>query len=219
MPGAEWLPGARLNFAEHVLRARDADAVAIRHASELRPLAELTRGELPGRGGADRRGPAGARRGAGRPRRRLSAEHPRGGRGVPRVRLDRRDLVELLAGLRRPERDRPLRADRAARPAGGRRLPLRGQGLRPPRCRAGAGRRAADGRAHGAARLPRSRAAARGPAGADPLAGPARRRRRGDARVRAGAVRSSAVGAVQLGHDGAAEGDRARPRGRSCSRP
>ncbi len=46
MPGAEWLPGARLNFAEHALRARDADAVAIRHASELRPLAEQTRGEL-----------------------------------------------------------------------------------------------------------------------------------------------------------------------------
>jgi len=46
MPGAEWLPGARLNFAEHALRARDRDAVAIRHASEIRPLAEMTRGEL-----------------------------------------------------------------------------------------------------------------------------------------------------------------------------
>jgi len=46
MPGAEWFPGARLNYAEHVLRARDSDAVAISHASELRPLAEMTRGEL-----------------------------------------------------------------------------------------------------------------------------------------------------------------------------
>jgi len=46
MPGAEWLPGARLNYAEHALRTRDSDAVAIRHASELRPLAEITRGEL-----------------------------------------------------------------------------------------------------------------------------------------------------------------------------
>ncbi len=46
MPGAEWLPGARLNYAEHALRVRDSDAVAIRHASELRPLAEITRGEL-----------------------------------------------------------------------------------------------------------------------------------------------------------------------------
>jgi acetoacetyl-CoA synthetase len=46
MPGADWFTGARLNFAEHALRARDADAVAIRHASELRPLAEITRREL-----------------------------------------------------------------------------------------------------------------------------------------------------------------------------
>ena len=46
MPGAEWFPGARLNFAEHVFRSRDPDTVAIRHASELRPLAETTWGEL-----------------------------------------------------------------------------------------------------------------------------------------------------------------------------
>ena len=46
MPGAEWFPGARLNYAEHLLRHRaDAD-VAIRHASELRPLAELTQAAL-----------------------------------------------------------------------------------------------------------------------------------------------------------------------------
>jgi acetoacetyl-CoA synthetase len=48
MPGAEWFPGARLNFAEHVLRPRADGDVAIRHASELRPLAELTQGELRG---------------------------------------------------------------------------------------------------------------------------------------------------------------------------
>ena len=48
MPGAEWLPGARLNYAENTLRARDPDAVAIRHASELRGLGELSRGELAG---------------------------------------------------------------------------------------------------------------------------------------------------------------------------
>ena len=46
MPGAEWFPGAKLNFAEHVLRPRADGDVAIRHASELRPLAELTQGEL-----------------------------------------------------------------------------------------------------------------------------------------------------------------------------
>jgi acetoacetyl-CoA synthetase len=48
MPGAEWFPGARLNFAEHVLRPRADGDVAIRHASELRPLAELTQGCLRG---------------------------------------------------------------------------------------------------------------------------------------------------------------------------
>src|SRR5262245_22398976 len=46
MPGAEWFPGARLNFAEHVFRGRDPDAVAVRHASELRALAETTWGAL-----------------------------------------------------------------------------------------------------------------------------------------------------------------------------
>jgi acetoacetyl-CoA synthetase len=46
MPGAEWFPGARLNFAEHVFRDRDGATVAIRHASEIRPLAETTWAEL-----------------------------------------------------------------------------------------------------------------------------------------------------------------------------
>ena len=43
---AEWFPGARLSFAEHVFRGKPEDRVAIVHASELRPLAELTWGEL-----------------------------------------------------------------------------------------------------------------------------------------------------------------------------
>ncbi len=46
MPGAEWFPGARLNYAEHVFRARDPAAVAVAHASELRPLVETTWGDL-----------------------------------------------------------------------------------------------------------------------------------------------------------------------------
>ncbi|HEX2071280.1 MAG TPA: acetoacetate--CoA ligase [Thermoleophilaceae bacterium] len=46
MPGAEWFAGARLSYAEHVFRERDDAAVAIRHASELRGLSELTWGEL-----------------------------------------------------------------------------------------------------------------------------------------------------------------------------
>lgn len=46
MPGAVWFPGATLNYAEHVFRGRSSDAVAIRHASELRELGEVTWGEL-----------------------------------------------------------------------------------------------------------------------------------------------------------------------------
>jgi acetoacetyl-CoA synthetase len=46
MPGAQWFPGARLNYAEHIFRGRDDGAVAIRHASEQRPLAQMTWGEL-----------------------------------------------------------------------------------------------------------------------------------------------------------------------------
>jgi acetoacetyl-CoA synthetase len=37
MPGAQWFPGARVNYAEHIFRERDDSAVAIRHASEVRP--------------------------------------------------------------------------------------------------------------------------------------------------------------------------------------
>ena len=37
MPGAQWFPGSRISYAEHVFRGKDDDAVAIRHRSELRP--------------------------------------------------------------------------------------------------------------------------------------------------------------------------------------
>jgi acetoacetyl-CoA synthetase len=46
MPGAVWFPGARLNYAQHAFRGKDADEVAIRHASELRELDEWTWGQL-----------------------------------------------------------------------------------------------------------------------------------------------------------------------------
>ena len=46
MPGAEWFPGATVSYPEHVFRDRDPGAVAIRHASELRPLDEWTWGRL-----------------------------------------------------------------------------------------------------------------------------------------------------------------------------
>ena len=46
MPGAEWFPGAELSYAEHVFRAHPGEAIAIVHASELRPQSELRWGEL-----------------------------------------------------------------------------------------------------------------------------------------------------------------------------
>jgi acetoacetyl-CoA synthetase len=52
MPGAAWFPGARLSYAEHVFRGRADGEVAIRHASELRPLGEWTWGDLRARAGA-----------------------------------------------------------------------------------------------------------------------------------------------------------------------
>jgi acetoacetyl-CoA synthetase len=46
MPGAEWFPGARLNYAEHIFCGKSDDEVALRHASELRSPGEWTWGEL-----------------------------------------------------------------------------------------------------------------------------------------------------------------------------
>src|SRR3954468_9615072 len=46
MPGASWFPGARLNYAEHILRDKDDADVAMVARSELRDLHELTWGEV-----------------------------------------------------------------------------------------------------------------------------------------------------------------------------
>jgi len=48
MPGARWFAGARINFAEHVLRneTRAPDAPALLHSSELRPLEQTSWREL-----------------------------------------------------------------------------------------------------------------------------------------------------------------------------
>jgi acetoacetyl-CoA synthetase len=46
MPGAQWFPGATVNFAEHIFRGKDDDALALQHASELRPLASWDWGRL-----------------------------------------------------------------------------------------------------------------------------------------------------------------------------
>jgi acetoacetyl-CoA synthetase len=48
MPGAEWFPGAELNYAEHVLKNAEGRTgePAILHQSEVRPLSEVSWGEL-----------------------------------------------------------------------------------------------------------------------------------------------------------------------------
>ena len=47
MPGAEWFPGARISYAEHVFRGKADDALAILHRSEVRPeLGRWTWGRL-----------------------------------------------------------------------------------------------------------------------------------------------------------------------------
>jgi acetoacetyl-CoA synthetase len=46
MPGARWFEGTALNYAEHVFAGKRDAEPAILHASELRPLAELSWGDL-----------------------------------------------------------------------------------------------------------------------------------------------------------------------------
>jgi acetoacetyl-CoA synthetase len=49
MPGADWFPGARLNYAEHALRHERPNATAVLHLSERRPLATLSWEDLGGK--------------------------------------------------------------------------------------------------------------------------------------------------------------------------
>ncbi|HEY5189751.1 MAG TPA: acetoacetate--CoA ligase [Solirubrobacteraceae bacterium] len=47
MPGAEWFPGARVNYAEHLVGGpQDADRIAVLSRSQTRPARELSFGEL-----------------------------------------------------------------------------------------------------------------------------------------------------------------------------
>jgi acetoacetyl-CoA synthetase len=48
MPGARWFPGARLNYAEHALRAAKSDDVAVVAVSDSRERVEMTWDELRG---------------------------------------------------------------------------------------------------------------------------------------------------------------------------
>ncbi|MDP5034452.1 MAG: AMP-binding protein, partial [Solirubrobacteraceae bacterium] len=46
MPGTDWFPNTSLNFAEHIFRDKDRQALAIVEQSELRLLREISWGEL-----------------------------------------------------------------------------------------------------------------------------------------------------------------------------
>ncbi|HYH60404.1 MAG TPA: acetoacetate--CoA ligase [Solirubrobacterales bacterium] len=46
MPGAEWFPNARLNYAEHIFRDKDPDALAVQHLAEGGTLKRITWVEL-----------------------------------------------------------------------------------------------------------------------------------------------------------------------------
>ena len=127
MPGARFFPDARLNFAENLLRRRDAgDALVFRGEDKVRrrlSWAELQRPRLAPAAGVPR-----PRRRRRRPRRGDAAQHAGDDRRHARDRVARRDLVVLLARFRRARRARPLRPDRAEAVHRLRRLLLRRQG-------------------------------------------------------------------------------------------
>ncbi len=52
MPEAEWFPGARLNYAEHIFRGKGGESLAVQFASEERKLDSWTWGELRSQAGA-----------------------------------------------------------------------------------------------------------------------------------------------------------------------
>ena len=149
MPGAEWFPGAELNFAEHCFRGHDLGEVAIVHESELREMGEWTWQELRTRSAAIA---AGLRALGVQPGDRVAAYLPNVPEAVAAFLACASigaGLVLVLAGLRLAGGDRPLPPDCTARAPGGRRIPLRRPRLRPYRDRAGAASSAAERRAHG----------------------------------------------------------------------
>ena len=126
MPGAEWFPGATAELRRararpprrpgpRRRRARGAGVLA-----DPRPAgADVRRAARAGGPGPCRAGAAGRR--PGRPGGGLPAEHPGDAGGVPRHGEPGGGVGELRAGVRRPQRGRPVRPDRADGAAGDRR--------------------------------------------------------------------------------------------------
>ena len=209
MPGAQWFPGATLNYAEHAVAPRpDAPAdgeVAIIAHSQTRDPIELTWGELRDQVARARNGLQRLGVRPGRPGRRVPAEHPGDAGGVPGHRQPGRDLGGLRTGVRRAQRHRPVRADRTDRAADDRRVRVRRKDIDRrgdvEQIRAG---------------LPTVTTVVHVPYGPNTVPdsvelGRAAGRARGPG-LRAGAVRAPAVRAVLLRHHRQTEGDRALPR-------
>ena len=209
MPGAEWFPGAQLNYAEHLLgRDEDAGTVAVVARSQSRGPQELTFGDLRDRVARAR---AGLQRLGVGPGDRVVAYLP----NIPET------LVAFAATA-------SLGAVWATCPPefGARSVLDRLGQLEPSVLLAVAGYRWGDRLVDRREQVAEVReklpsAAARRPR---PVRGRRRRRaaghrllgraagRAGAARVRPGAVRASALRPLLVGHDGPAEADRARAR-------
>ena len=165
-------------------------------------------------------GPARDRRQARRSRRRHRRQHAGShGRRAWR-RRDRRDVVVLLAGLRRPGHPRSLWPDRSGRARVDRRLRLRRQALRLPRKTEARGSGVA--RRSTRRRHPECRRRRNGEHRRRGEVGRLARQRRAASRqstVRATAVRSPALHPVFVGHHGRAEVHRPRRRRDAAAAP
>ena len=135
MPGARWFPDARLNFAQNLLERRraDDDGDALVFWGEDKVRRRLSHAELHALASRVVARARGARHRAGD---RVAAYMP----NMPETIVAmlgasslRRDLVVVLARLRRAGRARPLRTDRAARAVHRRRLLVQRQGDPDPR--------------------------------------------------------------------------------------
>ena len=133
MPGAEWFPGARLNYAENVMRLEAPGEVALYYHSETVPVTPMYWDEF---GPAVRTLATQLRALGVKPgdQGRLdAAEHPPGRHRHARDHVDRGDLDERVPRLRLAGRARPLPAAAAHGADLHRRLHLQRQGLRPLR--------------------------------------------------------------------------------------
>ena len=213
MPGAEWFPGATLNYAEHAVgRPEDADEVAVLALlADPRPgRAHLGAAARPGRAGAGRAGRGSASAGATGWWRTCRTSRRRWWRSSPPP-----SLGAIWASCA-PEFGARSVVDRFGQIEPTVLLTVAGYGYGSKDIdRRDAGRRDPRGPADAAPRRPRAvranQALPDALGWAELLAEP------GELACRAGAVRAPAVRAVLLRHHRQAEGDRALATAGSCS--